>query len=407
MTRQSKLELLVRREDEGTFEIRTVASSLAYLHHKPQRVPATQHELAQLSSRGDGGSRFVLKNLTTDRFLLLTEPERFLWERMDGRTSVQDLATAYVLRYGAFDFELIPTLIAKLRRVDLLTLRPASRLREVLARYRRNPAARAVEATLRTLEHLTISSRSVQDAFEHLSRWGGRLLFTPLSLLVGLVLLGLGVVAAVRFWPEAALIAAPLAHYPLLSLVVVKLVLFATLAVHQILHGLACVHYGRRVREYGFTVLHGLLPTFFVDVTDIFMASRRARVVTALAGPLVHLYLGSLALWAATYMEHGLLQSFVVASGILQWQALLVSLYPVCFLEMDGYHILVDLLGRPTLKYDSWHFVRHELWRRAADRRGLTREEGLWVGYFVLSLVSIVAFIALNLWGLVRAGGGS
>ena len=36
---------------------------------------------------------------------------------------------------------------------------------------------------------------------------------------------------------------------------------------------LALVHYRRRVREFGFTFLHGFVPTFYVDVTDIFMAA--------------------------------------------------------------------------------------------------------------------------------------
>jgi len=408
VARQTKLELLVRRDAEEGFEIRVVPSALAYLQHKPQRLPEAQCELAQLASLlGDGRVTYVLKNRLTDRYLLLTEPERFLWEQMDGRTSLQELATAYVLRYGAFDFDLIPALIDKLRRADLLTFRPASRLRAVLARHHRNPAARAVEATLRGLERLTLSSRRIQVTFERLYRWGGRLLFTPLCLAVGLVLAGLGAVSAIKLWPNAAGVAAPLAQHPILSLVLVKLFLFVTLAVHQIIHGLTCVHYGRRVREYGFTLLHGFVPTFFVDVTDIFMASRRARVVTALSGTLIHLYLGSLYLWATTQMPPGLLRSFAAVSGVLQLQAFFVSLYPFCFLEMDGYHILVDLLGLPTLKHDSWQFVRHELVGRLVNRRRLTRQEAIWAGYFFLSLFSVLAFVGFNLWGLVRAASGT
>ncbi|MBI4562970.1 MAG: hypothetical protein HY724_13085 [Candidatus Rokubacteria bacterium] len=406
MTRQTKLQLLVRRADEEGFEIRQVPSALAYLQHKPQRVTNAQYELAQLASRAEGGT-YVLRNRATDRYLLLSEPERFLWDQMDGRASLQELATAYVLRYGAFDFDVIPALIAKLRRAELLTLRPASRLRETLARHRRNPAARAVEATLRGLESLTLSSRRIHATFERVHRWGGRFLFTPPCLAAGLLLVGLGVVSAVKLWPIAADIAAQLARRPLVSLILVKLGLFLTLALHQILHGVACVHYGRRVREYGFTLLHGFIPTFFVDVTDIFMASRRARVVTALSGTLIHLYLGGLCFWAAMQMPPGLLQSFTAASGVLQLQAFFVSLYPFCFLEMDGYHILVDLLGLPTLKHDSWQFVRHDLPRRLAAPRRLTRQEAIWVGYFVLSLLSVLGFTAVNLWGLVHAGGGS
>lgn len=406
MAYQTKLELLVRRDDGEGFEIREVPSALAYLQHKPQRVPADAHELAQLDARTDNAT-YVLKNRATERYLLLTEPERFLWEQMDGRTSLQDLATAYVIRYGAFDFDVIPALIAKLRRAELLTLRPASRLRETLARHRRNPAARAVEATLRGLEHLTLSSRRIHATFERIYRWGGWVLFTPPCVAAGLFFAGLGAVSAVKLWRHAAEIAVPLAQHPIVSLVLVKLLLFVTLAIHQILHGLACIHYGRRVREYGFTLLHGFVPTFFVDVTDIFMASRRARVVTALSGTMIHLYLGSLYLWAATQMSPGLLQSFTAASGVLQLQALFVSLYPFCFLEMDGYHILVDLLGFPTLKYDSWRFVRDELFRGLANRWRLTRQEAVWVGYFVLSLFSLLTFAVLNVWGFVQVGGGS
>ncbi|MFQ5829964.1 MAG: PqqD family protein [Candidatus Methylomirabilia bacterium] len=404
MPRQTRLELLVRRDDEG-FEIREVPSSLAYLHYKPQRVPVSDYELARLSSLGAGLESYVLKNRATERYLLLTEPEHFLWELMDGRTTIQALAAAYVLRYGAFDFDLIPALIAKLRHADLLTFRPASSLREAVARHRRNPVARAVEATLRRLGHLTLSSRRVQTTFERLHRWGGRFLFAIPALPFGALLVGLGAVSAATLWDQAPAVAAPLAQRPILSLVSVKLFLLGTMAFHQMVHGLACVHYGRRVREYGFTMLHGFIPTFFVDVTDIFMASRRARVLTALSGALTHVFLASVHFWAAVQMPSGLGQSFIAMGGVLQLQALFISLYPFAFLEMDGYHILVDALGLPTLRHDAWQFVRHELWRRLAAFRGLTRRETIWVGYFVLCLTSIVAFVGLNLWGFVHASG--
>jgi putative peptide zinc metalloprotease protein len=406
VARQTKIELLIRREDASGFELREIPSSLAYLQYRPQQVPADGYELAQLPPGVDGRERWVLKNRTTERYLLLTEPERFLWERMDGRTSLQEMATAYVLRYGAFDFDLIPGLIAKLRRADLLTLRPTSRLRELLARHSKNPALHIVEATLKQLERLTIRSRNIDPLINRLYRWGGFLLFSPATLVVGLALTALGVAGSLRLWPEAASITAPLARHPILMLLSLKLLLFATMALHQLLHALACVHYGRRVREFGFTVLYGFVPTFYADVTDVFMASRRARIVTALAGPFLHLYLGGLWLWAASQMAPGYLQSFMAASGLVQWQALLVSLYPFCFLEMDGYHILVDLLGLPTLNSDAWHFVRHELWRRIAGGLRLDRREAIWVGYFLLSLVSVLVFVLSNLWGVVQARPG-
>jgi putative peptide zinc metalloprotease protein len=406
MTRQTKIELLIRGKDDQGFELREVPSALAYLQYRPQRVAAYSYELAQLPTGVDRRIRWVLKNRTTERYMLLTDPERFLWEQMDGRASLQEIATAYVLRYGAFDFDLIPTLIAKLRRADLLTLRPASRLRERLARSK-NPAVYIVETTLKRLEQLTVRSQNINSLISRLYRWGGSLFFSPPILVVGLVLIALGVIGSLRLWPQAASIAASLTLHPILTLLFLKLLLFATMAVHQLIHALACVHYGRRVREFGFTMLYGFIPTFYADVTDVFMASRRARIVTALAGPLLHLYLGGLWLWAASQMAPGYLQSFTAASGLIQWQALLVSLYPFCFLEMDGYHILVDLLGFPTLNSDAWHFVRYELKQRLAGGIRFDRREAIWMGYFFLSLLSILIFALSNFWGVVQARGGS
>ena len=157
------------------------------------------------------------------------------------------------------------------------------------------------------------------------------------------------------------------------------------------------------MREFGFTFLHGFVPTFYVDVTDIFMASRRARVVTAVSGALVHLVLGSVWFIVA-------LQAPPAASrrpsrrppGCIQWQAFVVALYPFCFIEMDGYHVLVDVLGIPTLKQEAMR-VRDGAPAGARAPRRFGRQEALWLGYVVLSTLSVAAFIAFNVMLIVHA----
>jgi len=400
--RRAKLELLVRRDgEESGFELHTVGSAAAWVKMRPQRVPSDHFELAEVTSRVDRQASFILKNTQTERFLMLSEPERFLWDQMDGRASVQDIATAYVLRYGQFDFDMIPGLIKKLQRAQLLSLTPASRLRYALARHRERRLLRAAEATLTALERVNISSRRVQPFFHGAYRWGGGLLFTPVALVVCLVLAVVGLVAGVKLWREAD-VAAGFGASPLLAILTVKLLFLFTLAAHQIVHGLALVHYGRRVREFGFTFLHGFLPTFYVDVTDIFMASRRARVVTAVSGTLVHLVFGSLWFMLALRAPHGgFVQAFAAASGMLQWQAFVLALYPFCFVEMDGYHVLVDVLGVPTLKHDAMAYVKSLF---SGGRAPVSRREaGLWIGYVVLSVVSIAAFLVFNVWVVIHA----
>ena len=218
--------------------------------------------------------------------------------------------------------------------------------------------AKALEIGLTALERINISSRNVHRVLrvDVPIRWVPAV--HPRRAVVACILLGIaGLVAGVQLWRDAetwcrasGATRSWRAHREGLF--------FLTVAAHQIVHGLALVHYRRRVREFGFTFLHGFVPTFYVDVTDIFMASRKARVVTAVAGTLVHLVLGSLwFLLAANAPLGSFTQAFAATSGMIQWQALVVALYPFCFIEMDGYHVLVDVLGVPTLKQEASSWV--------------------------------------------------
>jgi hypothetical protein len=85
----------------------------------------------------------------------------------------------------------------------------------------------------------------------------------------------------------------------------------------------------------------------------------------------------------------------------VQWQAFVIALYPFCFVEMDGYHIFVDVLGVPSLKQDALAFMA-SFWRTPPLRR-LSREETLWVAYVVISVVSVAAFLGFNAWVIVHA----
>jgi putative peptide zinc metalloprotease protein len=402
--KRTRIELLVRQQDGAGFETREIPSAVAYLQSRPQRVPDADWEMARLPYAPQGVVTYALKNRRTEQIIQISETEKFLWEQMDGRASLQEIATSYLLHYGSFDFEIIPTLIVKLLRADLLTMRPVSRLRAVLARNRRNPAARAMEGTLHALERLTVTSRRSHQFFARVYRYGGFLLFTPWALIALAIMVGVGTVSGIKIWNNLGEVTQGLASHPLVAILLVKIVFWLTVINHQIIHALACIHYKRRVREFGFTILHGFIPTFYADVTDIFMASRRARIVNAVAGPLFHLFLGFFCFWIAAKLQPGLMQGFLAASAILQLQSFLISLYPFWFLEMDGYHILVELVGVPTLNHDSVRFVRESLWRRIRSLTWLTRQETVCVAYFMLSLASVAGFVLLNVWLLTAAG---
>ena len=219
--KRTRIELLVRDEGGQGFETREIPSAVAYLNSRPQRIPDADWEMARLPYAPQGVVTYALKNRRTEVIIQITETEKFLWGQMDGRASLQEIATSYLLHYGSFDFEIIPTLIVKLLRADLLTMRPVSRLRAVLARNRRNPAARAMEGTLHALERLTVTSRRSHQFFERVYRYGGFLLFTPWALAVLAIMVVVGGRSAITVWRDLGEVTHGLASHPLVDLAAV------------------------------------------------------------------------------------------------------------------------------------------------------------------------------------------
>ena len=181
-------------------------------------------------------------------------------------------------------------------------------------------------------------------------RRGGFILFHPLTFWLVVAIATVALAAAYQLAAHSIEFARLLSARPYLSTGVILITLLAASMLHVLVHALACKAHGRRVREMGFFLLQGVLPTFYADVTDIFMSNRRARLMVDLAGPMVEVFFGSLAMLTAYLSAPGIEQALLFGVGVLLWESALINLYPFSFLELDGYNILADLLAMPMLR---------------------------------------------------------
>jgi len=227
-------------------------------------------------------------------------------------------------------------------------------------------------------------------------RYGGFILFHPLTLGLTILLAILAGIAALRLSPQAKQFTQLLAATPWRGGAIMLASLLAVSMMHVTVHALACKAYGRRVREIGFFLLQGVLPTFYADVTDIFMSTRRARVIVDLAGPMVELFCGSVAFLLAYQIGPGVGQAFLFGIGVVFWEGALINLYPFNFLEMDGYNIVADLLAMPTLRQQALALVP-QLPRRLLHPNTLTKAEWIQIGYLLLCLVSVLIYLIAHL----------
>jgi putative peptide zinc metalloprotease protein len=396
MAGPAKLEILTRKSGEAGFSVREIQSSQAYLHFRPERIHDAEWELRPQPKAPDGSQAYILRGLAGNRYLLLTDAERFLWERFDGRRSMSDVAREFFFEFGSFDFSIIRQFVAKLHQVGLLKLSSVSTLRKHLATRRGRWWARALEMVLRGLDRISFRLPNADRYCTALYRRGGFLLVGPAAFWIS-VGLSLGAAFSLfRLFPHAKSFAVLLGKHPWATSGLMVGTVIVVSSVHVLVHALACKAHGRKVHEVGFFLLQGVLPTFYADVTDIFMASRKARVMVALAGPMVDVVVGALAFLGALWIGPGMGQALLFAVGVLEWETALLNLYPFNFLELDGYHILVDLLAMPTLRQQAWAHLSALPGRLRAGGR-LTRPEWIEIGYLALCALSILTYVVTHL----------
>jgi hypothetical protein len=396
MSEPAKLELLTRSADTTGYQIVELESRRVYWAHKPRRSPATDWELTPQPSGADGMRYYVLKNLRLDRYLLLNAKEHFLWEYFDGRHSLEEIARASHLTMGAFDHSLIRQLLTKLYSCGLLETQPGKDFQANRASVHGQGWPHRVKSALKRWRSVSFKIPNADRFCSILYRSGGFLLFHRL---VFWATLGLAVVAAVlalRHGVSAENFARYLKARPFTVGGVMLCTLLAASMLHTLLHALACKSYGRTVRELGFFLLQGILPTWYADVTDIFMSSRRARVTVDFAGPMVEVVLGSVAIIGAHYAGPGIEQALLFGIAVMLWEGALINLYPFSFLEMDGYNILADLTALPMLRQQAL-LLLPSLPRRLLRPGLLDRAEWLQIGYLAICSVSVLLYLIAHL----------
>ncbi len=161
--------------------------------------------------------------------------------------------------------------------------------------------------------------------------------------------------------------------------------LFAlSLIAHELGHATACLRYGARPADIGFTV-YWTFPALYSDVTAAWQLDRRQRVVVDLGGIFFQLIFGA-GYWL-----------LYLATG---WRALEAALWMILcgclfslnpFFKLDGYWVLADALGVTHLGRQP-----KRLWRHLADRlRGKPIAPLPWPNWVVVALAIYTPLVVL------------
>jgi putative peptide zinc metalloprotease protein len=179
---------------------------------------------------------------------------------------------------------------------------------------------------------------------------------------------------------------------------------------HESAHAITCKHFGGEVHNMGFMLIY-FSPAFFADISEVYVyGTKWPRVAAIFAGIWVELMFCAAAtvIWWGTppgNPVHDFTYKVMLITGVA---VVLMNLNPL--VKLDGYYLLGELIGIPTIKENSTEYltawVKRKLFRLPVDvpylsghRRVLFAVYALLSGIYSYVLLFAIVRFSYNVFG--------
>jgi putative peptide zinc metalloprotease protein len=172
---------------------------------------------------------------------------------------------------------------------------------------------------------------------------------------------------------------------------------------HEAAHAFTVKAFGRQVNRGG-VGWYWFGPMAFVDTSDMWLGSRRERILVSLAGPYADMVLAGTVSLAALVVSSNFVAALLWSFALPLYLRVVANLNPL--LEFDGYHVLSDLLDRPNLRAQSMAWLGASfpagLRGRAVQRRRVELVYSLGsVLYIAATVVLVLVLYRVTVRGFV------
>lgn len=291
----------------------------------------------------DGLEISLLKNPALGKYLQLSEQELFLWNLLDGESSINEIAIHFFLQFRVLNVEEIAAQIMKLSQAGFVLLQPTENANqgwqpEVMTKLRKK------------LDYKIIFENTdewMNKMFHHF----GWIFYTKPVLLLGILIAVGGLTAfLIDFGEVVVLLGDSPYKWGWFALAILLVTLCNPL--YQLAHAFTTKHYGRKVHCFGLG-WSGFAPFAYCDTSDMWLSPKKQRVMVDLAGIYLNLVLAGIAALAGFLMPSSYPSAIffleVVAFG---FYVMVIANLDTVF-ERDGYYALIDALEKPNLRLSS------------------------------------------------------
>ncbi|MBN2243528.1 MAG: efflux RND transporter periplasmic adaptor subunit [Acidobacteria bacterium] len=147
--------------------------------------------------------------------------------------------------------------------------------------------------------------------------------------------------------------------FSLYSLPLILVVAFAIVTVHEFAHGITLKHFGGKVEEMGIMLLY-FIPAFYCNTSDAWMLKKREKILVALAGGYIQIFLWAVAtiFWRLAAPET-LISRICIISIVFNGILVFFNFNPL--IRLDGYYMLSDFIEIPNLRTKAFSYLKHKL----------------------------------------------
>lgn len=367
----------------------TVKERLDFSKLKPKGVSSIEVGKQRFSG---GEEYFVLHNTEKDFYLQLDDRGFFLWNLMDGKHSLTDISVAYLQKFGSLPFEQLRGLLAQLKSNYFLEEKNPNLYELIGNRFSAKGLKWRVARLWKKVAQAQVSINA-DGYFNWVYHHGGWLFFTSPAKIIYLILSGVGIVLFLWQLIGGNYHIFKIADSYGLGILTLLLLNNAILIIHEHGHGLTVKSYGRKVVSGGFMLYWGN-PCMYVDTTDMWLGSRKQRIVVSWAGPYTGWIIGSVCSIIIAFLPSSALAPVLFQMAFLGMFNVLTNMNPL--LEWDGYYILMNYLEIPRLRAKSLDFIKGPLWQKLfRGKSKFNREEKIFTVFGIMSAIWTVVAIML------------
>ncbi|MFH2047906.1 MAG: site-2 protease family protein [bacterium] len=354
-------------------------------------------DLVAASAEVDGATVFNIKDPITGSYFRLREPEYWLINQLDGKTSYEEVANRFREKFNFnIDAAGVTKFVALLEKLFFLD---DGRAEQAISRASYNAArGKSFFSRLLFIKLKGFNPGSFLDWLTYLYRpfhnkfWFGA---SMLFIAVGFIVMAAN---SEYFYIDLGDL------YSISSILVIVISLFIIISVHEFAHAVICRYYGGEVREIGFLLLY-FQPCFYSDLSDAWLFKKKShRLAVTFAGPVMQLILFALAVFLWRITVPGIFINEVArVIVVVCWVTMLFNFNPL--IKLDGYYLLSDWVDIPNLRKKAFEYLGYIFKKNILgwplDKIEITQRKQRIYLYYSLLALAYSLFLLLYLFVIV------